>query len=96
MEELNLPWEPLLTLIQTFIINNFPMIRRELIPQKQLHQKYMILKSAKGNGVELMNKSDYQDAMKQLFSDETKVKIIKNYWKLLKSSKTIKIIKNLN
>ena len=56
----------------------------------------MILKSAKGNGVELMNKSDYQDAMKQLFSDETKVKIIKNYWKLLKSSKTIKIIKNLN
>lgn len=56
----------------------------------------MILKPAKGNGVELMNKSDYHGAMKQLFSDETKVKIIKNYWKLSKSLKTIKIIKNLN
>ena len=53
----------------------------------------MILKPAKGNVVKLMNKSDYRDAMKELFSDETKFKIIKNYWKLFKSLKTIKIIK---
>ena len=38
----------------------------------------MILKSDKGNGVVLMNKADYHDAMDQFFSDKTKFKIIKN------------------
>ena len=38
----------------------------------------MILKPDKGNGVVLMNKADYHDAMNQLFSDKTKFKIIKN------------------
>ena len=37
----------------------------------------MILKLDKGNGVVLLNKVDYQDAMNQLFSDKTKFKIIK-------------------
>ena len=37
----------------------------------------MILKPDKGNGVVLMNKADYHDAMNQLFSDKTKFKIIK-------------------
>ena len=44
---------------------------------KQLHEKYMILKPNKGNGVVLLNKVDYQDAINQLFSDKTKLKIIK-------------------
>ena len=38
----------------------------------------MILKSDKGNGLVLLNKVDYQNAMIQLFSDKTKFKIIKN------------------
>ena len=38
----------------------------------------MILKPDKGNGVVLMNKIDYHNAMNQLFSDKTKFKIIKN------------------
>ena len=37
----------------------------------------MILKPDKGNGVVLMNKADYLDAMNQLFSDK-KFKITKN------------------
>ena len=45
---------------------------------KQLREKYMILKPDKGNGVVLMNKADYHDAMNRLFSDKTKFKIIKN------------------
>ena len=45
---------------------------------KQLRDKYMILKLNKGNGVVLMNKADYHDAMNELFSDKTKFKIIKN------------------
>ena len=45
---------------------------------KQLREKYMILKLDKGNGVVLMNKVDYHDAMNQLFSDKWKFKIIKN------------------
>ena len=46
--------------------------------KKQLCEKYMILKLDKGNGVVLMNKADYHDAMNQLFSDKTKFKMIKN------------------
>ena len=38
----------------------------------------MILNLDKGNGVVLMNKVDYHDAMNQLFSDKWKFKIIKN------------------
>ena len=38
----------------------------------------MILKPDKDNGVVLMNKADYHDAMNQLFSDKTRFKIIKN------------------
>ena len=45
---------------------------------KQLREKYMILKPDKGNGVVLLNKVHYQDAMNQLFSDKMKFKIIKN------------------
>ena len=36
----------------------------------------MILKVDNDNGVVLMNKVDYHDAMNQLFSDKTKFKII--------------------
>ena len=45
---------------------------------KKLREKYMILKPDKGNGVVLMNKADYHDAMNQLFSDKTKFTIIKD------------------
>ena len=38
----------------------------------------MILKLEKGNAVVLVNKIDYQNAIKQLFFDETKFKIFKN------------------
>ena len=38
----------------------------------------MILKLDKGNGVVLMNKVDYHDAMNQLFPDKRKLEIIKN------------------
>ena len=45
---------------------------------KQLREKYTILKPD-GNGIVLMNKVDYHDAMNQLFSDKKKLKIIKSY-----------------
>ena len=45
---------------------------------KQFREKYMILKPDKYNAVALMNKLDSHNAIKQLFSDKTKFKIIEN------------------
>ena len=52
--------------------------KRKINIIKQLREKYLILKLDKGNGVMLMNKADYHDAMNQLFSEKTKFKIIEN------------------
>ena len=46
------------------------------IVKKKIREKHMILKVDNDNGVVLMNKVDYHDAMNQLFSDKTKFKII--------------------
>ena len=43
---------------------------------KQLRQDCVILKPDKGNGVVLINKSEYNLAMKKLFSDRSKFKVI--------------------
>ena len=56
----------------------YPHDKKKINIIKQLREKYMILKPDKGNGVVLMNKADYHDAMNQLFSDKKKFKIIKN------------------
>ena len=52
-------------------------VKKKINIIKQLHEKYMILKPKKGNAVVLLNKVDYLDAINQLFSDKTKLKIIK-------------------
>ena len=38
---------------------------------------YVIFKPDKGNRLVLMNETDYHDAMNQMFSDKTKLKIKK-------------------
>ena len=66
------------------MINNIPWLKikkiilKKINTIKQLCEKYMILKLEKGNAVVLVNKIDYQNAIKQLFFDETKFKIFKN------------------
>ena len=44
---------------------------------KQLRQDCVILKPDKGNGVVLINKTEYNLAMKKLFSDRAKFKLIR-------------------
>ena len=43
---------------------------------KQLRQDCVILKPDKGNGIVLINKTEYNLAMKRLFSDRSKYKVI--------------------
>ena len=43
---------------------------------KQLRQGCVILKPDKGNGIVLINKTEYNLAMKKLFSDRSKFKVI--------------------
>ena len=43
---------------------------------KQLRQDCVILKPDKGNGIVLINKTEYNLAMKKLFSDRSKFKVI--------------------
>ena len=52
------------------------MIRRKLIKQNNLVRK--ICFSDKCNRVVLINKDNYHDAMKQLFSGRTKLQLIKD------------------
>ena len=53
---------------------------------KQLRKKYMILKLGKGNGVMLMNKVGYHDAVKQLFSNMVKHELRVASYELLVTS----------
>ena len=43
---------------------------------KQLRQDYVVLKPDKGNGIVLINKTECNLAMKKLFSDRSKFKVI--------------------
>ena len=43
---------------------------------KQLRQDCVILKPDKGNGIVLINKTEYNLAIKKLFSDRSKFKVI--------------------
>ena len=55
----------------------------------------MISKPYKGNGVVLMNKVIYHDAMNQLFSNKTKFKVIKNDPTLTRLKKVQNYLNNL-
>ena len=57
---------------------------------KLIFEKNVILKLGKCNGVVLMNKGDCHNAMKQLYSDKVKFKIIKSD----PTSNRLKTVKN--
>ena len=45
---------------------------------KEMHEKFMILKPDKGQGVVLVTKDDYVNSIQHIFSDKRKFKIVKD------------------
>ena len=95
-KELILHWEPLLKPYIDIFDKQYSNDNKKINTVKELRGKYMILKSDKGNGIVLwISKVDYYNAMKQLFSDKTKFKIIKNDPTLIRLKTVQRYLNNL-